>query len=154
MLAFMPLFRSEHYATMNLLYHYLSAPLPRATPVSVIARKMVPQPHLVLGDPLPHRQAADSDVPWALTWLELVARLGYLRRNEGWTKLFDRFLDERDANGIWLPPKGASMMKTSNPFAWPSYPLETQTMGDERWSDATFRLGLIARLAGRPLNIV
>jgi hypothetical protein len=26
--------------------------------------------------------------------------------------------------------------------------------GDERWTDMTFRLGLIARLSGRPIEVV
>lgn len=154
MLGYMQLFRSEHYDTIDRLYRYLSHPVPRAAPAAVVARKVVALPHLMLGDPLPHRQAADADVPWALVWLELAARMGWLRRHEGWTKLLDRFLAERDENGVWSPPKGASMMRTTNPFVWPSYPLESQqATGDDRWSDVTFRLGLIARLAGRQLVI-
>jgi hypothetical protein len=37
---------------------------------------------------------------------------------------------------------------------WPTYPLEPVLEGDARWTDFTFRLGLIARLAGRPIEIV
>jgi hypothetical protein len=44
--------------------------------------------------------------------------------------------------------------KSSNPFVWPTYPLEAQLAGDERWTDITFRVGLIARLAGRSIEIV
>jgi hypothetical protein len=90
----------------------------------------------------------------AIIWLELMARLGYLRRNENWSKLFDRFLDDRDAQGVWHPHKGMAAVRSHNPFVWPAYPLEQALSGDERWTDATFRLGLIARIAGRPIEPV
>ena len=115
---------------------------------------IVAQPHLVLGDALPNRNVADADVPFALSWLELMARLGFLRRNEGWSKLFERFLDDRDRDLVWHPHKGMAMPRSSNPFVWPAFPLELMTSGDERWTDVTFRLGLIARLSGRPLELV
>ena len=44
--------------------------------------------------------------------------------------------------------------KSHNPHVWPTYPLESPAVGDEKWSDVTFRLGLIARLAGRQIEIV
>jgi hypothetical protein len=154
MLAYMPLFRSEHYAVMERLYQYVTQPLPRATPAAVIGQKVVPQPHLILGDPLPHRNAADADVPWALTWLELTARVHFLRRNEGWTRLFERFLSDRDRDGVWRPHKGTSVPRTTNPFVWPSFPLETGSGTEERLGEVTFRLGLIARLAGRQISLM
>jgi hypothetical protein len=153
MLAHMPLFRSEHYGFMDALYQYLTQPAPRPVAATVVGKQVVREPHLVLGDPLPHRNAADADVPAALTWLEMFARLDLLRRNEGWTKLFERFLDDRDAMGVWRPPKRTAVLKSANPFVWPSFPLESQLVGEERWSDVTFRLGLIARLSGRGINV-
>jgi hypothetical protein len=154
MLAFMPLFRSEHYDVMERLFQYLSQPMPRQTPARLFGDKIVPQPHLVLGDPLPHRNAADADVPWALTWLEIASRMGYLRRHEGWAKLYDRFLDDRDEHAVWHPHKGLAMPRSTNPLVWPSFPLESPHAGEERWSDVTFRLGLIGRFAGRQINVV
>lgn len=154
MVAYMPLFRTEHHEFMESLYEHLAQTLPRQEPVQVVGKKAVAQPHLVLGDMLPHRNAADTDIVFAMAWLELMARLGFLKRNENWTKLFDRFLDERDDEGIWHPRKGSAVLRTTNPFAWPIYPLENSRAGDERWTDLTFRLGLIARLAGRPIDVV
>lgn len=153
MLAFMPLFRSEHYMVLNELYHYLSQQLPRQESVQLVGTQAVAQPHLVLGDMLPHRNALDADVPWALTWLELMARLGFLGRNEGWSKLFDRMLDDRDAEGVWHPHKGTAVPKSANPLVWPQFPLEAARADEEqRWTDVTFRLGLIARVAGRTIE--
>jgi hypothetical protein len=154
MLAHMPLFRSENHVQLDRILHYLSQPQPRQELAQLFGSHIVAQPHLVLGDMLPNRNVADADVPFALSWLELMARLGFLRRNEGWSKLFERFLDDRDRDLVWHPHKGMAMPRSSNPFVWPAFPLERMTSGDERWTDVTFRLGLIARLSGRPLELV
>ena len=154
MFAHMPLFRTENHDAMDRVYHWLTQPLPRQDALQLVGRKIIAQPQLVLGDALPNRNAADADVPSALVWLELMARLGFLKRNDNWSKLFDRFLDDRDENGVWHPHKGMAAVRSGNPFAWPLYPLERQLSGDERWTDATFRLGLIARLAGRAIEVV
>jgi hypothetical protein len=153
MLAYMPLFRMEHHDSMDRLYHHLSQQLPRQEAVQLCGQKVMAQPHLVLGDFLPNRNIADADVPFALTWLELVARLGFMRRNENWSKLFERFLDDRDHDGVWHPHKGTSVVRSTNPLVWPMYPLEESVSGDERWTDVTFRLGLIARVFGRTIEI-
>jgi hypothetical protein len=154
MLAHMPLFRTEHHEAMELLYTHLTQVLPRQETVQQYSDKMIAQPHLVMGDLLPHRNAADEDIVFAMEWLELMARFGFLKRNDNWSKLFDRFLDERDREGVWHPRKGGAAVKSSNPFAWHMYPLEDSMAGDERWTDLTFRLGLIARLSGRPIDTV
>ncbi len=154
MLAYMPLFRAEHHREMDALYAHLVQPQPRQEAVQLCGKLVLPVPHLVLGDPLPHRNAVDADVPYALYWMELMARLGYLKRNENWSKLFERFLEDRDRDGVWHPHKGMAAPTTTSAHAWPTYPLETQLAGDERWTDITFRLGLIARLSGRVIEIV
>jgi hypothetical protein len=153
MLAYMPLFRTEHHDAMDRLYQHLSQVLPRQEPVQLCGQKVIEQPHLVLGDLLPNRNVADTDVPFALAWLELVARLGFLRRNDNWSKLLDRFLDDRDRDGVWHPHKGMNVARSVNPVVWSSYPLEENLAGDERWTDITFRLGLIARVIGRTIEI-
>jgi hypothetical protein len=154
MLAYMPLFRAEHHREMDALYTHLSQEHPRQEAVQLMGKVPMPVPHLVLGDLLPHRNAADADVPFAVFWLELMARLGYLKRNENWSKLYERFLSDRDREGVWHPHKGLAAPKSSNVHAWPTYPLDTHGAGEERWADLTFRLGLIARLSGRQIDIV
>ena len=153
MLAYMPLFRTEHHDAMDRLFQHISQVLPRQEAVQICGKKVLPQPHLVLGDMLPNRNVADADVPFAMMWLELVARLGFLRRNENWSKLFDRFLEDRDQDGVWHPHKGTSVARSANALVWPMYPLEESLSGDERWTDVTFRLGLIARVIGRTIEI-
>jgi hypothetical protein len=153
MLAYMPLFRAEHHELVELLFHHLSQPLPRQEPVQICGKHIIAQPHLVLGDMLGNRNVADSDVVFAVTWLELMARLGYLKRNDSWCKLYERFLDDRGADGVWHPHKGLATVKNTNQFLWAMYPLEDHLEGDERWTDVTFRLGLIGRLTGRAIDL-
>ena len=153
MLAHMPLYRSEHYDLLDRLYTQLSQPQPRQEAASMVGSKIVLEPHLVLGDPLPHRNAADADMPAALFWLENFARLGFLRRNDQWTKLYERLIDDCDSGGVWHPPKRTATMRSDNAYAWPGFPLELQATAEERWSDITFRLGVIARHSGRPINL-
>jgi hypothetical protein len=154
MLAHMPFFRSEYHEHIERLYTFLTQPLPRQESAQVVGTSIVAQPHYVLGDVLPHRNAVDADVPAALMWLELMARLGFLRRNEAWTKLFDRFADDCDRTGVWHPHKGMAMPRSASPYVWPMFPLDDSTTGDERWADVTLRIGIIARAASRPIELV
>ncbi len=155
MLAFMPHFRSEHHEAMDRLYHYLSQPWPRQQPVQQVGGHLVEQPHLVLGDPLGTRNVMDADVPAALGWLELMARVGFLKRNEGWQRLLDRLLDDRDRKGVWRPPRAVVMPEQVAPWCWPLLPLtDPEESADAVSVDVTFRLALVARLAGRTLDFV
>jgi hypothetical protein len=155
MLAHMPHFRSEYHEHMERLYHYLTQPLPRMAPVQQVGEHLVEQPHFALGDILPSRHVMDSDLPVALAWLELMARLGFLRRHEGWTRLLDRLLDDRDRRGIWTPPRSVAMPATAPDWAWPIRSLADADASERSLSvDVTFRLGLIARLAGRPIELL
>jgi hypothetical protein len=154
MLAFMPTFRSENSTQIDQIYGFLSEPLPRQEPAQVVGTAIIDQPHLVLGDWLPNRNAADADVPMALYWLELMARLHFLRRNENWSRLLDRYLDDRDRDAVWHPHKGMVAPKSPNPLVWHAFPLEPKAASEDRWTDITFRLGLIAKLSGRPIELL
>jgi hypothetical protein len=155
MLAYMPHFRSEYHEHMERLYAHLTLPLPRMVPIQQVGEHLIEQPHLVLGDILPSRHVMDSDMPTALAWLELMARLGFLRRHEGWSRLLDRLLDDRDRRGIWSPPRSVTMPATVPDWVWPTMPLaDAQAEGDGYGVDVTFRLGLIAKLAGRPIELL
>lgn len=73
MLAYMPQFRSENYDIMEHVSAHLSQPAPRAVAARAVGKRVVSEAHLVLGDPLPHRSAADADVAGALFWLNVGA---------------------------------------------------------------------------------
>ena len=158
MLAHMPIFRQENYTEMERIYTYISQPNPRQDPVQLIGTKMVEQPNFILGDRLPHRNAVEADIPFALMWLETMARLGFLKRNENWSKMFDRFEDDRGRSGVWHPHKGTSTPTSTNPRVWPMFPLEDLSAGSVNetaaWADVTFRIGLIGKLIGREIKVI
>jgi hypothetical protein len=159
MLAHMPIFRQENYSEVERIYAYISQPHPRQDSVQLVGKKIIEQPSFVLGDRLPHRNAVEADIPFALMWLETMARLGFLRRNENWLKMFERFEDDRDRSGVWHPHKGTDIPATSNPRVWPMFPLEDFSGGSVRGSaaafaDVTFRIGLIGKLVGREIELI
>lgn len=155
MLAHMPQFRSEHHEVMDRLYTFLSQPWPRQQAVQQVGIHLIDQPHLVLGDFLPTRNVMDADMPSSLAWLEIMARLGFLKKNEGWLRLFDRLLDDRDRKGVWHPPRSVVMPEQVPSWSWPVMPLSERGGAIDPMSiDVTFRLGLIARLAGRTIELV
>ena len=154
MLSRMPIFRHEHFSEVERIYYWITQPLPRQEVVQLFGKKMVPQPHLIMGDVLPHRNAVDADVPFALTWLETMARLNFLRRNDGWMKLYERFVDDRDRNGIWHPHKGLERPTTTHPWAWSTFPLDDGSAAESKFTDVTFRIGLIGKLLGREIELI
>ena len=154
MLAYMPIFRHEHFTDVERIYDWITQPLPRQEAVQLFGKKMVPQPHLIMGDVLPHRNAVEADVPFALLWLETMARLNFLRRNDGWMKLFERFVDDRDRAGVWHPHKGMERPTTSNAWAWSMFPLDDGAGAESKWADVTFRIGLIGKLLGREIELI
>lgn len=155
MLAHMPHFRSENHEVMDKLYLYLTQPWPRQQAVQQVGSHLLDQPHLVLGDFLATRNTMDSDMPSALAWLEIMARLGFLKKHEGWQRLFDRLLDDRDRKGVWHPPRSVVMPDHVPSWSWPVMPLDDASDLAEAVSiDVTFRLGLIARLTGRVVELI
>jgi hypothetical protein len=154
MLAYMPIFRHEHFTAVERIYEWITQPLPRQDAVQLFGKKMIPQPHLIMGDVLPHRNAVEADVPFALLWLETMARLNFLRRNDGWMKLYERFVDDRDRAGVWHPHKGTDRPTTAHAWAWPTFPLDDGTGAESKWTDVTFRIGLIGRLLGREIELI
>ncbi len=155
MLAHMPLFRSEHHVFMDRLYNYLSQPWPRQQPMQQVGSHLIEQSHYVLGDLLPTRNVMDADMPSSLAWLEIVARLGFLHRNDNWTRLLDRLLDDRDRNGVWHPPRSVTMPELVPVWSWPLRALSDSSDKATAFSvDVTFRLGLIAKLSGREIELI
>jgi hypothetical protein len=153
MLAHMPIFRNERFDAVERLQQYLTQSVPRPTPAVVLGNDIVEMPQLLLGDPLPHRTAADADLPWSLVWLELAARLGFLRTNENWLRLYERLLDDRTSEGIWRDPRRSVKMVSSSAHAWPWFPLIENGSDVEQAAEVTFRLGMIGRFSGRQIVV-
>ncbi len=152
LLAYMPLFRLEHASEMDDLLKYLTNPSSEAAQGNHGGAGS--HRFIVTGDPLPSGEIAQGDIPFAVSWLELAARLGFLKRNASWSAIFSSLLGQCDELCVWRGRRGQSATRQSHAFVWPSFPLAANATADDQASDVTFRLALIGRHSGRPLEFV
>lgn len=154
MLAAMPALQRERAGFTERLGHYLAQPAPKKAFSVKLGKKSVKPSHLLLGDPI----AADArgnakDIPLALHYIELMARMGAL----GWAPVASRVLarlcSDCDEQGIWHPKNLRSLPKATHKITYHMFPLASETKSAEgREADVTFRLALIARLLGWELT--
>jgi hypothetical protein len=84
--------------------------------------------------------------------MELLARLGLLSTSTASTKVWSRLTKEVE-DGVWHPRNLRTLPKSSSPWSYHMFPLESDTRKPEsRQADVTFRMALIARLAGWELT--
>lgn len=154
MLAFMPAVQRERAGFLERLAAYFSIQAPRREFYIQGGKKLLRPLFEILGDPLgADAQGRIDDVPFALYWLELLARLGILRQVQSATKVLARLYSET-SDGIWSPKSLRALPKSENPAVAHYFPLEGPGKSPaQRQTDVTFRLALIARLLGIPLNI-
>ena len=153
MLAHMPLFRLEHASEIADLLKYLTRPSSNGEHGT--SGQSGSQSLFLTGDPLfSDEDAAGADIGFAVAWLELAARLGYLKRHEGWSQTYDRLLEQCDEAFVWRARRGQSVSRVANSFVWPTYPLVPSGAADDQAAEMSFRLSLIAKLSGRPLEFV
>jgi hypothetical protein len=70
-------------------------------------------------------------------------------------RILGRLLSDVDANGVWAPRSLRSVPKSKSRLADFMFPLEQDGKTPERrQSDVTFRLALIAKMAGWSLEFV
>lgn len=156
LLAFMPAVQRERAGFLARLAAYFSIPTSRRS-FFILAGKKVFRPLFeVLGDPMhADAQGRVTDVPFAVYWLEMLARLGILRQVPSASKVLARLYNECDDEGVWSPTGLRTMPKTTNPVVSHYFPLEGPGKSPaQRQTDVTFRLSLIAKLLGLPLNVV
>ena len=148
--AHMPNVQRERAGFMERLCAFLAKPQPKRTYTILVGRKVIQPSYHLLGNPVEaDRYGNAKDVPLALHWIELLVRLGMLHTNETAQKVLARLLGELNSKGVWAShnlraiPKGPSKVAS---FAFP-LELDGKTM-QRRQADVTFRLALIAKLAG------
>jgi hypothetical protein len=109
---------------------------------------------MLLGDPIDaDAKGVPKDLPLALHFIELLARIGALHTAPVATKVLTRLLKDCDENGVWSPKNLRSLPKTVNRITYHSFPLDAETKGAEsRQVDVTFRVALIAKLLGWTLE--
>jgi hypothetical protein len=106
--------------------------------------------HLILGDPIEaDSKGVPKDIPLALHYIELLARMGALEWAPVATKVLARLLKDMDDTGIWAPRNLRSQPKAGNKITHHYYPLHVEAKTTEgREVDITFRLALIGKALG------
>ena len=154
MLAAMPNLQRERAGFTERLGQYLSIHAPRKEYAIQVGKKLVKSADILLGDPT----EADSkgnvdDIPLALHFYEQLARLGMLQQSPIADKVLARLEAECDQQGVWHPKKLNAAPRSHHQATYHAYPLCNDPKSvDGRYGDVTFRLALIAKLAGRPLE--
>lgn len=154
MIAAMPSLQRERAGFTERLGQYLSQPAPKKAYVIQVGRKALKPTAILLGDPIEADSRGNAkDIPLALLAAELLARIGSIGSSASAQRVLTRLWSECDANGIWHPKKLTSAPKAANQASYHYYPLYPDLKApDGRVVDVTFRLALIAKLLGRPLE--
>lgn len=156
MVAAMPNLQRERAAFTERLGAYLSMPTPKKEIVLTFGKKKVKPTHLLLGDPM-HADAkgVPADLPLALHFLDLMARIGALAASATASKVLARLLKDCDANGVWNPKGLRGLPKSVSKASYHMFPLDAESKAAE-WKqvDVTFRIALIAKHLGWTLEYV
>ena len=155
LLAYMPVFQRERAGVIDRLAEFLSRPIPKKTYVMEIGKKTVKPTTQLLGDPLQNDDAGrPKDLPFALHWMELLARLNTLERSASATKAMARLFNDCDDDGVWSPRNLRALPKSPSGLADFSFPLENDTTKSEtRRADVTFRIARLAKISGMELEL-
>ena len=156
MIAAMPNIQRERAGFTERLGHYLAQPAPKKAFVIPVGKKAVKPQYLLLGDPIDaDAKGVPKDLPLALYFIELLARIGALHTAPGATRVLGRLLKDCDEHGVWHPKSLRSVPKGGNRITYHYFPLEAESKAAEsRTADVTFRLALIAKLLGWELAFV
>ncbi len=150
MLASMPNLRRERAGFTERLGHYLAQPAPKKAFVAVVGKRTLKPQHLLLGDPIEaDAKGTPKDLPLALHYIELMARMGALHWAPVATRVLGRLLKDCDETGLWRPKNLRSLPKALNKITYHYFPLHIDgKTAEDREADVTFRLALVAKLLG------
>jgi hypothetical protein len=154
MISYMPTLQRERAGFIERLCSFLAEPQPKKKFVIQLGRKAVVPVFHLMGNPVEvDRSGNPKDLPLALMWIEILVRMGMLHTNEPAVRALQRLLADVDHQGVWAPKNLRSLPKSPSRLADFAFPLEADTKTVEgRQVDVTFRLALIAKLAGRTLE--
>lgn len=150
LLAHLPSVQRERAGLVERLGGYLGQPGPKKSFGVVCGKRVLKPTFVLLGDPLKVSSSGKTDdLPLALYWMELLARLGALRHSASAPKLWARLAKDCDPDGVWRPKNLRVIPKRVLPWSYHLFPLEADAKTlESRQADVTFRMALIARLAG------
>jgi hypothetical protein len=156
MLAYMPRLQRERAGFVERLGAFLAKPAPKKSWTIQIGRKAIKPTFHFLGDPIKvDKRGNTPDIPLALHWVELMVRLGLLETMPAAQQVLAKLLQDCDEQGVWNPKNLRAIPKGPSHLPAFAFPLELDGRTAERKrSDVTFRLSLIAKLAGWALEYV
>ena len=154
MIAAMPNLQRERAGFTERLGQYLGLQMSRKAYVWQVGKRVLKPELLLLGDPIEaDTKGTAKDIPLALHFIELLARISALHTNPVATRVLARLLSECDEQGVWRPKQLKAAPRTTHRVTYHMYPLQAEAKSaDSRLVDVTFRLALIARLLGWPLE--
>ena len=154
MIAAMPNLQRERAGFTERLGQYLASPSPKKAFVFQVGKKALKPDLLLLGDPIVADAKGNAkDIPLALHFIELLARISALHTHPGATRVLARLLSECDEQGVWRPKQLKAAPRSGHKVTYHYYPLQPEGKStDSRLVDVTFRLALITRLLGWPLE--
>ncbi|MCU0620133.1 MAG: hypothetical protein MUC69_01365 [Gemmatimonadales bacterium] len=154
MIAHMPNLQRERAGFAERLGHYLAQPAPKKEFVIVLGKKALKPQQLLLGDPIEADSKGNAkDLPLALYYISLLARMHALEWAPVATKVLARLLADCDARGVWSPKAIRSQPKPVNKITYHWYPLHPDDKSAEgRVVDVTFRLAQVAKTLGWELH--
>jgi hypothetical protein len=149
-LAHLPSVQRERAGLIERLGAYFAQPTVKKAFGIQCGKRVLRQSVVLLGDPLKVSASGQTDdLPFALYWMELLARLGLLQSSTSVPKLWARLEKDCDSAGVWKPRNLRALPKRVSPWSYHSFPLDGDAKTVEsRQTDVTFRMALIARLAG------
>jgi len=155
LIAHMPGLQRERGGLMVRLAGYLAQSAPKRQYVLSAGGRTLNARFTLLGDPLQADASGNTrDLPLALYWIEILARLGVLESSPTAQRVLARLFRDLDEDGVWRPRAIRGIPKATSRLSCHCFPLETAAArGEARFVDVTFRLALIARLAGWTLEI-
>ncbi|HEU4763264.1 MAG TPA: hypothetical protein VFS28_01330 [Gemmatimonadales bacterium] len=154
MMAAMPNLQRERAGFTERLGAYLAHPAPKKPFVVQLGKKVARPTHLLLGDPIEaDAKGHPKDLPLALHYIELMARIGALQYAPVATRVLARLLKDCDDNGVWHPKNLRSQPKVGNKIVHHTYPLVAEGKSlESKQADVTFRLALTAKALGWTLD--
>ena len=156
MVAALPNLQRERAGFTERLGQYLGGPAPKRTYAVLVGKRALKPDFVLLGDPVESdAKGQPKDLPLALYFIELLARIGGFGASPHATKVLGRVLSDCDERGVWRPKALKTLPRPVHKITHHWYPLNPETKSPEsRLVDVTFRLALIAKLLGWTLEYV
>ncbi len=150
LLAMLPAVQRERAGLIDRLGVYLAQPANKKSFGVACGKKILKPSFLLLGDPLKLSASGQpEDLPLALYWMEILARLGVIQHSVSAARVWARLAKDCNDEGVWSPKNLRTQPKRISPWSYHAFPLQADAKSVEsRQADVTFRMALIARLAG------